>query len=60
MYYVLKIGSNKNVSNIVVYIIKFIWFNPGAAVLYPGVSLSTPLLCNGLNEMLRCKVRCLN
>ena len=28
-FYLLKIGSNKNVSNFVVYIIKFIWFNPG-------------------------------
>ena len=38
MYYFLKIGSSKNASNFVVYITKFIWFNPGGTVLYPGVS----------------------
>ena len=48
MYYFLKIGSNKNVSNFVVYIIKFISFKPGDTVLYPGVSLGTPVLCKGL------------
>ena len=48
MYYFLKIGSNKNVSNCVVYIIKFIWFNPGDTVLYPGVSFGTPVLCKCL------------
>ena len=48
MYYFLKIGSNKNVSNFVVYIIKFIWFNPGDTVLYPGVNSGTPVLSKGL------------
>ena len=28
MFYFLKIESNKNVSNFIVYITKFIWFNP--------------------------------
>ena len=40
----LNNASNKNVSNCVVYIIKFIWYNPGNTVLYPGVSLGTPVL----------------
>ena len=48
MYYFLKIGSNKDILNFVVYIIKFISFNPGDTVLYPGVSLDTPVLCKGL------------
>ena len=48
MYYFLKNGSNKNVSNFVVYIIKFIWFNHGDRVLYLGLSLGTPGLCKGL------------
>ena len=48
MYYFLKIGSNKNVLNCVVFIIKFIWFNLGDTVLYPGVSLGTSVLCKGL------------
>ena len=48
MYYFLKIGSEKNVSNFFVYIIKFISFNPGDTVLYPGVSLGTPVLCEDL------------
>ena len=48
MYYFLKIGPNKNVSTFVVYIIKFISFKPGDAVLYPVVSLGTPVLCKGL------------
>ena len=48
MYYFLKNGSNKNVSNFVVYIIKFIWFNHGDTVLYLGLSLGTPVLCKGL------------
>ena len=48
MYYFLKVGSEKNVSNFVVYIIKFISFNPGDTVLYPGVSLGTPVLCEDL------------
>ena len=48
MYYFLKIGSNKNVSNVVVYIIKFISFNPGDTVLYSEVSLGTPVQCKGL------------
>ena len=48
MYYFLKIGSNKNVSNFVVSIITFISFNPGDTVLYPGVTLDTPVLCKGL------------
>ena len=48
MYYFLKIGSNENVSNFVVYIIKFTSFKPGDTVLYPGVSLGTPVLCKDL------------
>ena len=48
MYYFLKIESNKNVSNCVVYIIKFMWFNPGDTVMYPGVRLGTPVLCKSL------------
>ena len=40
MSYFFKIGSNKNVSYRVAYIIKFIWFKPGDT----GVNLGTPLL----------------
>ena len=47
-YAFLKIGFNKNVSNFVVYIIKFIWFNPRDTVLYPGLRLGTPVLCEDL------------
>ena len=43
-----KIGSNKNVSNLLVCIIKFILFNPRDTVLYPGLSLGTPVLCKDL------------
>ena len=48
MYYFLKIESSKYISNFVVYIIKFILFNPGDTVPYSGVSLGTPVLCKGL------------
>ena len=48
MYYFLKIGSKKSVSNFVTYIIKFIWFKPGDTEPYPGASLGTLVLCKGL------------
>ena len=48
MYYFLKIGYNKNVSNFVAYVIKFTSFKAGDIVLYPRVSLGTPVLCKGL------------
>ena len=48
MYYFLKIGSKKSVSNFVIYIIKFIWFKPGDTEPYPGASLGTLVLCKGL------------
>ena len=44
----LKLGSNKNVSNFVVYIIKSIRFNPRDTVLYQGLSLGTPVLWKDL------------
>ena len=50
MNYFLKIGCNKNVSNFVVYIIKFISFNSRDTVLYPGLSLGTLVLVIHLNR----------